>query len=221
MAAQGGWHRSRPVYLGLLGATVALGLATRRFPAAFPDVVARYGGDALWAVMILWLGALVRPVAATSRLALAAFGICTAVEFSQLAHAPWIDAVRATRGGALVLGQGFLWSDLVSYAVGVASAALIDSRLRAADRWIPRLSRDRIIRSALWATVALNLLGVIVFAPPAFGRASALLPIAVPPFFALTRAYALAGAVPMGMAINATPDLLFAAIFLWWARTAA
>lgn len=121
------------------------------------------------------------------------------------------------------------------------------------------MSRDRIIRSALWATVALNLLGVVAFAPAAFGRASPFLPIAVPPYFAaqigftialfggvyawlavqpridralvvvgglgklgfwaLTVAYCVRGDLPLGMALNATPDLLFACIFLWWART--
>ena len=39
-------------------------------------------------------------------------------------------------------------------------------------------------------------------------------------FFATTLAYAIVGDVPAGMALNATPDLAFAAIFLWWARTA-
>lgn len=121
------------------------------------------------------------------------------------------------------------------------------------------MSRDRIIRSALWATVALNILGVVVFAPPALGSVSPFLPIAVPRYFAaqigftialfggvygwlatrpridrglvlvgalgklgfwaLTVAYAIAGDVPMSMAVNATPDLLFAGIFLWWAIT--
>jgi len=118
-------------------------------------------------------------------------------------------------------------------------------------------SRDRVLRGALWATAALNVLGTIVFALPAFGLPSPLLPMAVPPyfaaqigftialfagvyawlalqptfhrplivvgglgklgFFALTVAYAVAGEVPVGMALNATPDLLFAGIFLWWA----
>jgi len=117
---------------------------------------------------------------------------------------------------------------------------------------------DRVIRTALWATVVLNGLGVVVFALPALGYRSSLLPIEVPPFFAaqlgftialfggvyawlaiqpsinrglvvvgglgklgffaITLAYAIAGEVPPGMALNATPDLLLAAIFLWWAR---
>jgi hypothetical protein len=110
-------------------ATIALGLSTRQYPNAFPVVVARFGGDALWAGMVFWLLALWRRTVASPRLALAALAIAWAVELSQLYRAPWIDAVRATRGGALILGQGFLWSDLMSYVVGVALAAALDARL--------------------------------------------------------------------------------------------
>jgi hypothetical protein len=116
-------------------ATIAFGLATRRYPSAFPALVARYGGDALWAVMIFWLAALFRRSDTTLRLALAALLVSLAVELSQLAHAPWIDALRATRGGALVLGQGFLWSDLACYSLGIALAALLDGWL--ARRTVP------------------------------------------------------------------------------------
>ncbi|MEO7996335.1 MAG: hypothetical protein ABI852_02760 [Gemmatimonadaceae bacterium] len=45
------------------------------------------------------------------------------------------------------------------------------------------MTRNVIIRSALWATVALNLLGVAVFLPAAMGRPSALLPIPGPPYY--------------------------------------
>ena len=38
-------------------------------------------------------------------------------------------------------------------------------------------------------------------------------------FFALAVTYAVVGVVPMRMALNATPDLILAGIFLWWART--
>lgn len=125
-------RRSTALYLSLLVVTIALGLATRRFSLAFPLFVARYGGDALWAAMILWLVALLRPIAATRSLALVALGISFAVEISQLYRAPWVDAIRATRAGALVLGQGFLWSDLVSYSVGVLLAAALDAWLASA-----------------------------------------------------------------------------------------
>jgi hypothetical protein len=49
---------------------------------------------------------------------LLAIGLCFLIEISQLYHAPFIDSIRQTRLGGLVLGFGFLWSDLVAYAVG-------------------------------------------------------------------------------------------------------
>ena len=48
-----------------------------------------------------------------------------AVEISQLYHAPWIDSIRQTTLAALILGFGFLWSDLVCYAAGVSLGILI------------------------------------------------------------------------------------------------
>lgn len=122
-------RRSMPVYLAVLLGTIVLGLATRRYPSAFPALVARYAGDVLWAMMVVWVLALVRPRAPTQRLALVAFAIAVAVEISQLYRADWIDSIRATVPGALVLGQGFLWSDIVCYAGGVALAAAGDWRL--------------------------------------------------------------------------------------------
>lgn len=85
-----------------------------------------YGGDALWAAMVFWLAALLLPRLRTPRLAGVALAFSYVVELSQLYRAPWIDSVRATRVGSLVLGQGFLWSDLLSYAIGVAVAAALD-----------------------------------------------------------------------------------------------
>jgi Protein of unknown function (DUF2809) len=113
----------------LLLVTVLLGLSTRWFPAVFPTVVSRYGGDVLWAAMVFWIAAVARPNARTARLAAFALTLSFAVEISQLYRAPWIDAVRETTGGALVLGQGFLWSDLVSYLLGVLFTAMLDARL--------------------------------------------------------------------------------------------
>jgi Protein of unknown function (DUF2809) len=43
-------------------------------------------------------------------------------EVSQLWHTPWLDAIRHTTVGRLMLGLGFLWSDLVCYAVGTIIA---------------------------------------------------------------------------------------------------
>ena len=47
------------------------------------------------------------------------------IEVSQLYHAPWIDASANALGG-LVLGFGFVWSDLVCYLVGVGFGVFIE-----------------------------------------------------------------------------------------------
>lgn len=118
----------------LLLATIAAGLASRRYPDWQPDFVARYAGDTLWAAMVFWILSLVRPLWRARVLGAWALGIAFADEFSQLYRAPWIDAIRSTRLGALALGQGFLWSDLCCYAAGVALAMAIDRCLRLRTR---------------------------------------------------------------------------------------
>lgn len=114
----------------LLLATVAAGLASRRYPDWQPDFVARYAGDTLWAAMVFWIVALVRPLGRARVLGAWALGLAFADEFSQLYRASWVVAIRSTRLGALVLGQGFLWSDLWCYAAGVALAMAVDRCLR-------------------------------------------------------------------------------------------
>ena len=91
-------------------------------------------GDALWAAMIAWwVGALV-PRARLVVRSVAAYGVCAAVEASQLYHAPTLDVLRATRLGHLVLGSGFDPRDLGAYALGVAGAALLEFAVAAWSR---------------------------------------------------------------------------------------
>lgn len=114
----------RGTYVLLILLTIATGLSSRKV-AGIPAAT----GDALWAVMIyfmirmLWLQRSIKFAGLLSLL------ICFTVEFSQLYQAPWINAIRATLPGRLVLGQGFLWSDLPAYALGVAFGMLIDRYL--------------------------------------------------------------------------------------------
>jgi hypothetical protein len=54
------------------------------------------------------------------------------------------------------------------------------------------MSGDRVIRGALWTSVALNVLGVLAFAPAALGDAAPLLPLPAPPFYAAQVAFTIA-----------------------------
>ncbi len=56
------------------------------------------------------------------KLALICFVLGVADEALQLYHAPWIEAIRQTRVGGLILGFGFLWSDIICYAIGIVIA---------------------------------------------------------------------------------------------------
>jgi hypothetical protein len=92
--------------------------------------LSNHGGDGLWALMVFVGFGLLLPRASTVTLTLLALGVAWGVECSQLYHAPWIDALRATIPGRLVLGTTFYWADLIAYAVGVAGAAWVEWRLR-------------------------------------------------------------------------------------------
>ena len=113
----------RLTFAACLAATIGLGLASRRFGADLPGFVAAYAGDVLWAAAAYLAIGIARPAAGIGRRAMAAFLLSAAVETSQLYHAPWIDGIRATLPGALLLGSGFLWSDIACYAVGATIGA--------------------------------------------------------------------------------------------------
>lgn len=111
--------RNRLIYLAAVCLAVALGLASRRYASALPDFIARYAGDTLWAVAVFGLIGLLAVEWSTTRVAIATLLVSYAVEASQLYHAPWIDGIRDARLGRMVLGEGFLWTDIICYTVGV------------------------------------------------------------------------------------------------------
>ena len=119
--------RARAGYVGLAFATIAAGLLVHGRVLPLGSVSRDVLGDALWAAMfVAWAGAFA-PRARPAVRAASAFGLCVAVELSQLYHAPVLDAVRQTRWGPLVLGSGFDSRDFAAYAAGVAIAFGLDA----------------------------------------------------------------------------------------------
>ncbi|MGI1658707.1 MAG: DUF2809 domain-containing protein [Desulfitobacterium sp.] len=121
--------RNRWTYLALVVVTMLLGLGSRQFSGYLPKVINLYLGDALWALMIFFLFACVFRYKETRWIALMALLFSYGIEVSQLYHATWIDTLRQTTLGGLVLGYGFLWRDLVSYAMGIGIGALVDQQI--------------------------------------------------------------------------------------------
>ena len=117
--------RRLPVML-VLGFVVGLGLASRAYDGLFPNALGKYPGDALWTVASYLGWKLVVPAMAPWKLGLTALGQSFGVEFLQLYHAPWLDGIRGTRFGHLLLGSTFNPMDLLAYTMGAAVVFLID-----------------------------------------------------------------------------------------------
>ena len=121
-----GRRRPPSLWTGLIALVVILGLGSRRFGPHLPGFVAAYAGDTLWALAVFLGFGLLFPRASTRRVALLAISSSVLIEFSQLYKAPWIDSLRRTTLGGLLLGFDFVWSDLACYAVGVGLGLLIE-----------------------------------------------------------------------------------------------
>lgn len=119
MSATEHWGRARACWLLVLVAIIALGLLSRRM-AWLPNSV----GDMCWAMMVFCLVRLLFVRWRTLLVVATALGISFAVEFSQLIRWSWLCRFRSTFVGHMLLGQGFMWQDLVAYALGVGLICL-------------------------------------------------------------------------------------------------
>ena len=128
--------RRRVAALAAMAITIALGLASRHWPAALPGAWGKYPGDALWALMVFFGWRAMRPRARTRDVALLALATSVAVECAKLWQAPWLVEFRYTTIGHLLLGHVFSWQNLVAYAFGVVGGSALDRLLP--ERAIPR-----------------------------------------------------------------------------------
>ena len=105
---------------------VLLGLSSRRYSLLLPTFVADHVGAVFWAMMV-YFG--FRFFFLKKSILFA--GICSilfsfGIEFSQLYQATWISELRNTMIGALILGRGLVFIDLVRYLVGIGIAGTVD-----------------------------------------------------------------------------------------------
>lgn len=101
-----------------------LGLLSRT--EIVPKIVYPYLGDYLYAVMIYVIVGLFFNRTSSLKVTIASILICFGIEFLQLYQADWINEIRNHRLGALVLGSGFLWSDLVCYTLGGTTGYILE-----------------------------------------------------------------------------------------------
>ena len=120
--------RKRVWYLVAAVVLIVIGLPAR-LTDWYPYFITQYAGDAAWALMIYLAMCFLFPGVAGWKLWVITLAGCYVVEISQLYQADWIRSFRKLPGVGLVLGYGFLWSDIVAYTVGVSIGYLVDRLL--------------------------------------------------------------------------------------------
>ena len=114
--------KRRILYLSLFVFCTWLALATRWYKPYFPKIVVVYGGDVIWAGMFLFLLRIFFTRITLWKLALINYTLGVVIECMQLYQGGWYVQLRSTYLGKLMLGVGFVWSDLVCYAIGTLIA---------------------------------------------------------------------------------------------------
>ena len=120
------YNRNRFLYAVLVVIVMISGLLSRKYGYVIPDFIDTYLGDALWALMIYLGVAFIFNKKKIKTAAALGLSFCYLIELSQLYHANWIDNIRQTTLGGLILGYGFLWSDLLAYSMGIGIGLIID-----------------------------------------------------------------------------------------------
>ena len=113
-------------YLLAIILTILAGLGSRAYAGPGAAFIRLYVGDVLYATLFYWCFRWLMPARPKHWAAVCALAFCWVIELGQLYQAPWIDGLRATLLGRLVLGAGFLWSDFPCYTLGAALGWLLD-----------------------------------------------------------------------------------------------
>lgn len=109
-------RRNKKIYLGLIIITVILGLLSRT--SLTPELIYPYIGDFFYSLMFFFIVGFLFPNMNTLKTVLISISICYLIELLQLYQAAWINTIRSYKLGGLILGFGFLWSDIISYTLG-------------------------------------------------------------------------------------------------------
>lgn len=116
--------KARITYLIVIFFVILIGILSRKL-----DFIPLFVGDVLYAVMMYFIMRFFLPQKKSSLVFFIALLLCFAIEFQQLITAEWLIAIRQTLPGKYILGQGFLWSDLLYYSFGAGLGYLADAFL--------------------------------------------------------------------------------------------
>ena len=119
-------RQKRIMLVVLILITVLIGLASRKYAQSLPEFIAEYAGDTMYAMCAYFMFRLFFIKRSSIIVVLFSFIFCVIIETLQLYQATWIQDLRNTPPFGLLLGYGFLWSDLIGYVVGSLIAPLVE-----------------------------------------------------------------------------------------------
>lgn len=108
-------------YVILILIVIILGISSRKIEG-FPIFI----GDLFYAVMVYFGMRFLFINSSFTKTIILALVFCFGIEFLQLYKAEWLLEIRKTTLGHYALGEGFLWSDLGFYILGIAMASMTD-----------------------------------------------------------------------------------------------
>ena len=111
-------------YIILILLVLILGILSRKILG-----IPLFIGDVLYAVLIYFGFRFLIMDSRKSTSLLLSLLFCFGIEILQLVQIDWLLAIRKTTLGHYILGEGFLWLDLLCYVVGTFIAFLIDKKL--------------------------------------------------------------------------------------------
>ena len=114
-------NKTRINYFLIFLTIIFLGVLSRKIP-----FIPLWIGDFLYALMIYFLVRIFFPSKKFWLVILLSLFICYGIEFLQLYQGNWIVELRKTLFGRYVLGQGFLWSDILAYTFGISLTFIIE-----------------------------------------------------------------------------------------------
>lgn len=113
--------KSRIFYFIIVILVVLLGITSRKITG-----IPLFIGDILYAVLIYFGFRFLLITSKKSTSLLLSLLFCFGIEILQLVQIDWLITIRKTTLGHYVLGEGFLWSDLLCYIIGTSTAFVFD-----------------------------------------------------------------------------------------------
>ena len=83
-------------------------------------------GDYLYAILFYLIFGFLFPNKKPVQILVVSVLCCYGIEVLQLYQADWINKIRSYKIGGLLLGYGFLWSDIVCYTLGGITGYILE-----------------------------------------------------------------------------------------------